>query len=95
MAVATNTQTRQRTCIGCGKQATKGRLLRIVRTASGTVEFDDTGKASGRGAYVCSSACWEKACNTKKVPRALKCSVSAEDMQRISGHLAQASVTAL
>lgn len=32
----------------------------MVRTSAGTVEIDATGKANGRGAYVCKqSACWQ------------------------------------
>lgn len=44
---------RQRTCAGCGEESPKRALLRVVRTPDGTVRYDPTGRASGRGAYVC------------------------------------------
>ena len=43
----------QRTCLGCREVKPKRELLRIVRTPQGEIEFDPTGKKSGRGAYVC------------------------------------------
>lgn len=43
----------QRTCVSCGKKADKRELLRIVASKDGSVRIDPTGKANGRGAYVC------------------------------------------
>ena len=54
-----NAHIHERTCIGCGQKVSKAGLLRIVRTGEG-IAFDATGKAAGRGAYVCSPACFEK-----------------------------------
>jgi predicted RNA-binding protein YlxR (DUF448 family) len=52
----------QRTCIACREVKPKRELIRIVRTPDGTVIVDETGKASGRGAYLCRArACWERA----------------------------------
>ena len=79
---------RQRSCIGCGVQDDKQRLLRIVRASQGAVSFDPTGKAAGRGAYVCSSACLAKAGKTRKLERALRTGVSKEDFERIAGEIA-------
>ena len=42
----------ERTCVGCRDKGSKADLLRLVRTPSGSVEVDPTGKAPGRGAYV-------------------------------------------
>jgi uncharacterized protein len=42
-----------RTCVICRQSFPKKRLVRIVRTPAGHVAVDRTGKASGRGAYVC------------------------------------------
>lgn len=44
---------RPRTCIGCGEESPKRTLLRVVRTPEGEVRIDPSGKAPGRGAYVC------------------------------------------
>ncbi len=51
----------------------KARLLRIVRTPDGEVCIDNTGKKSGRGAYVCENP----ACRTKCV-KVLKKHLNAE-----------------
>ena len=82
-------QIRERTCIGCGKKASKGGLMRIVRTSGGEVRFDATGRASGRGAYVCSPACFEAAWHSR-LARALKTQVAEDDgraiLQELQAH---------
>ena len=90
----TTPKTHARTCIGCGKQADKRSMLRIVRTGEGRAAFDPTGRAPGRGAYVCSALCLEGSRKGSKLSRALKCPVSLEDLQEIAGQLAQASAPA-
>ncbi|GHV27316.1 hypothetical protein FACS1894167_02120 [Synergistales bacterium] len=45
-----------RRCVGCGREREKGALLRVVRGKDGTVGIDVTGKAPGRGAYLCAAA---------------------------------------
>jgi uncharacterized protein len=42
-----------RSCVFCRTSREKRDLLRIVRVPDGAVHFDATGRASGRGAYVC------------------------------------------
>lgn len=44
-----------RTCIACRKEFEKDKLVRIVRTPEGNYIVDKTGKANGRGAYICGS----------------------------------------
>ena len=43
----------ERTCIACNEQKEKKELLRIVKSKEGVIEIDETGKKSGRGAYIC------------------------------------------
>lgn len=74
----TTTHKRERSCITCGTKAGKQELLRIVRRAAGGVSFDPTGKAAGRGAYVCSAACLERAVPAR-LARALKTNISADE----------------
>ena len=76
-------QKRQRTCIGCGVQADKMQLHRIVRTAEGKIAFDASGRTAGRGAYVCSAKCLEDAVGKHKLQRALRCDVSTDELQEI------------
>ncbi|WP_026507624.1 RNase P modulator RnpM [Butyrivibrio sp. MC2013] len=66
-----------RQCIGCGEMKPKKELLRIIRTPEGTIEADITGKASGRGAYICPDpACLQKATKNHGFQRAFKMSPS-------------------
>ena len=61
-------------CVGCRDEKTKREMLRIVRNASGEdVQIDITGKAPGRGAYVClNRACIMEAKKTNALSRALR-----------------------
>lgn len=81
---------RQRSCIACGRQAGKGELLRIVRTSDGSAAFDATGRAAGRGAYVCSAACLERAAKAHKLERALRTKLDQQQYDRIEADIASA-----
>lgn len=53
--------------------------MRIVRTPEGAVMVDETGKRSGRGAYLCRQrGCWETAPARRQLERALKVTWTAE-----------------
>lgn len=63
----------QRTCIGCRKVRPKGSLVRLVRGADGRVQADDSGRAEGRGAYVCPDpGCLRKALHAGRLEHAFK-----------------------
>ncbi len=63
----------QRTCIGCNLKADKNSFIRIVKNKEGKITVDRTGKASGRGAYICDSIeCLEKAIKGKKLEKAFE-----------------------
>ncbi|HIY84737.1 MAG TPA: YlxR family protein [Candidatus Rubneribacter avistercoris] len=89
--MATATGKRQRSCVACGRQADKVALLRIVRDPSGAVSFDATGRAPGRGAYVCSEECFAAACRKKKLDRALKATLDDDARKRIAAGVAAAA----
>jgi predicted RNA-binding protein YlxR (DUF448 family) len=70
----------QRTCVGCRQTQAKRNFLRIVRTPEGAIEVDETGKRSGRGAYLHQSrACWEAGLNRRALDQALKTTISPAD----------------
>lgn len=75
----------QRTCIACRDTSDKRTLTRLVRGPDGHVRLDGTGRASGRGAYLCDQPqCWERALGRADVlGRALKATLSAEDRAAI------------
>jgi predicted RNA-binding protein YlxR (DUF448 family) len=57
----------QRTCIACRSVRSKRELVRIVCGPQGGLSVDETGKANGRGAYVCRSRlCWLKAIGDRR-----------------------------
>ncbi len=63
----------QRTCLGCQAVRPKRELVRIVRTPTGEVVLDTTGKKAGRGAYICPMrACLTKALTGNRLERALE-----------------------
>jgi uncharacterized protein len=69
----------QRTCVVCRSSAAKGTLHRIVRSPDGTVRYDPTGKAPGRGAYLCARpGCLERAGKRQALQRALRVADPAE-----------------
>lgn len=62
-----------RMCVGCREMKEKKSLVRVVRSAQGTVSIDLMGKAPGRGAYVCRSRqCLGRAIRQKQLERALE-----------------------
>ncbi len=68
-----------RMCIVCRGQSDKKTLLRIVKNKDGEIFVDTTGKANGRGAYVCKDKdCYEKLCKTKALNKSFKCNISNE-----------------
>ena len=73
-----------RTCVACRQVKTKRELVRLVRTPDGDIELDETGKRSGRGAYVCpSSECWEKALAGTQLERTLRLTLSPANREKL------------
>jgi hypothetical protein len=69
-----------RTCVGCRQERPKRELVRIVRSPAGTIAVDPTGKAAGRGAYLCRAAeCWAAALKRDALARALRAPLTAGD----------------
>ncbi len=67
---------RQRMCIACRQMFDKKDLNRIVKNNSGEIFVDTTGKANGRGAYICSNKdCFAKLKKQKLLNKAFKCNV--------------------
>ena len=68
-----------RTCIACREMKPKGEMTRVVRNADGEIKLDPTGKAPGRGAYVCNDpACLKKVDGKKLLHKAFSSSVADE-----------------
>jgi len=68
-----------RQCLGCNEHRPKSELIRVVRSPEGEISLDTRGKKSGRGAYIChSSACLKKARRSRRIERALDCTIPEE-----------------
>ena len=78
-----------RTCIACQENKPKRELVRVVHTPGGAVQGDVTGKKAGRGAYLCAKKnCWQLGLKKHAIERALKTSVSPEDLAALESYAA-------
>lgn len=76
----------QRSCIGCNTKKDKKDLIRIVKDKDGNISIDKTGKANGRGAYICDNVeCLEKAIKSKRLERTFEKSIDSEIYENLRG----------
>lgn len=76
----------QRTCIGCNQSKNKKELIRIVKNNIGEIFVDLTGKANGRGAYICNDVnCLDKAVKSKKLEKNFETKISDEIYESLRG----------
>ncbi len=61
-----------RTCAVCRESHPKRDMTRVVRQPDGTIHRDETGRAPGRGTYICQNpACRDRERSVAAVKRAL------------------------
>ena len=78
----------KRMCAGCGEMKTKDFLFRIVKNNEGSVFFDPTYKAAGRGAYICRDlSCLQKAVKNKRLNRSFKCAIPDEIFKMLESEI--------
>ena len=71
-------------CVSCREMQPKKELTRVVRTPEGIVKVDRTGRANGRGAYLCAKiACLEKAVKSKALECALETKIDSETYEAL------------
>lgn len=74
----------QRRCVGCGQMKSKQELLRVIRRPDGIVSADPTGRANGRGAYLCrNSTCLDKAVRAKSLQRSLGAAIDPQILMNL------------
>ena len=74
----------QRQCMGCRERKAKREMIRIVRGTDGNVTLDFSGKAPGRGAYLCPDPeCLKKAIRSKALDRSLEVTIPQEVYDRL------------
>lgn len=75
-----------RQCIGCMEMKPKKEFIRIVKNKLGEVSLDTTGKAQGRGAYICPNPeCLKKTIKSRRLEKVFEMKIPEEvlaDMQR-------------
>ncbi|MBQ3076105.1 MAG: YlxR family protein [Clostridia bacterium] len=68
-----------RRCVGCNEQKSKREFVRVIRTPEGEILLDESGKANGRGVYLCpKKSCLQKARKAKRLERNLKVEIPDE-----------------
>ncbi len=73
-----------RRCVACRERSEKSSFIRVVRRNTGEVFIDFTGKADGRGAYICKSPdCIKKAIKTGGINRSLRARVSSDTIEEL------------
>ena len=77
-----------RMCVGCREMKPKLELLRVVKPQEGDAHIDRTGKAQGRGAYVCQNVeCLKKAQKTRALDRALETKIEEAVFAQLEAQL--------
>nr|WP_315024140.1 YlxR family protein [uncultured Aminipila sp.] len=72
-----------RRCVGCMESKSKSQLIRIAGF-EGEVSIDLTGKAKGRGVYLCpDTQCFEKAQKRRAIGRNLEMELNAEQLEKL------------
>lgn len=75
-----------RTCMGCNEKKPKKELIRIVKNKENEISVDRTGKAEGRGAYICDNIqCLEKVIKSRRLEKALETQISEEIYEQLRG----------
>ncbi|MCM1437908.1 MAG: YlxR family protein [Roseburia sp.] len=65
-----------RQCIACREPKEKKRMLRVTKQADGKIFLDFSGKANGRGAYICDNPdCIKKLKKSRLLDRVFSCRV--------------------
>lgn len=80
----------ERKCVGCNEHKNKTDLWRVVKTKDGDVSLDKTGRAAGRGAYICkSAACLKKAAKAHRLEAAFQMQIPQEVYASLEAAMAE------
>ncbi len=78
-----------RRCVGCMESKPKRELIRIVATEGGP-KIDSTGKANGRGIYLCpDTECFNKGRKKKAISRGLEIEIGEQVLDNLFKELAE------
>lgn len=72
--------------MGCNVKKDKKEFIRIVKNKEGQISIDRTGKAQGRGAYICDNIeCLEKVIKSKRIEKIFDMKISEEIYENLRG----------
>lgn len=79
-----------RKCVGCGEMRDKKKMIRVIKTPEGEICLDVTGRANGRGAYICNSAeCLKKAVKNRGLEKSLKAQIPGDILEQMNKELGE------
>lgn len=77
-----------RMCTGCGEHKPKKELVRVVKSPTGEIALDLTGRKAGRGAYLCRNVeCLRKARKARRMERLFSCQIPDEVYDQMEGEM--------
>ncbi|HIT19170.1 MAG TPA: YlxR family protein [Candidatus Fimivivens faecavium] len=77
-----------RMCTGCGEHKPKKELVRVVKSPTGEISLDLTGRKAGRGAYLCRNVeCLRKARKARRMERLFSCQIPDEVYDQMEGEM--------
>lgn len=75
--------TPMRRCVGCMESKPKNELIRVT-FYEGKISLDETGRAKGRGAYLCRNPeCFDRAEKRKAFNRAFRANIDRKDVEAL------------
>lgn len=78
-----------RRCVGCMESRPKNELVRVRVSENGQIEIDATGKAKGRGLYLCPDmSCFLSAKKKRAISRGLNIDIDEVQIERLGKELA-------
>ncbi|HIU25231.1 MAG TPA: YlxR family protein [Candidatus Copromorpha excrementigallinarum] len=84
-----NKKVPMRRCVGCMESKEKSRMIRVA-CYEGKVSVDPTGKAKGRGVYLCRDReCMEKAKKKRALQRNFEAEITQEEINEIFQELSK------
>jgi predicted RNA-binding protein YlxR (DUF448 family) len=79
----------ERTCIACRQVKAKRDMTRVVKSPDGVV-VDESGRVSGRGAYLCKTKqCWEDGLKNNRLEYVLRTRINPEELKRLEEYQAR------
>ena len=68
----------------------KKEMIRVIKTPEGEICLDVTGRANGRGAYICNSAeCLKKAVKNRGLEKSLKAQIPGDILEQMNKELGE------